>query len=532
MKIRNKILVNVVMIVILTTSVRANSESNTLKVALTSQFSNKVILPILNKSLLVGYDLEFSTENGTLVVGDNLKFEISTGYYVETVGIHTEYSNAYNETNKYMVNSTVNQVDTGLFRVLLGPFSSENIALEASSGYDTINNPRYIKNVINLKEGDKSILMFINSTKNPQIIDMVENIKLSENRHYRGIIEIFTINNKITPVNIVDREKYLYSVVPSEMPKSWELEALKAQSVAARTYSYSKKSEHIVLKYDVVDTVYSQVYLGALKEDSNTKIAVDETKNQVLEYNGELISAVFHSSSGGLTVNSEDVWGEKVPYLRGVIDSYDKTGKIWELEYSVKDLEDILADKYINIGNIVDVRVSKRTTLGRPVEVTFYGNLGSHTVEKDKIRSFFSSKSTKSLYSTNFEILRNNDLKFNEVNKGITEVIDVYIDKKKTYKAVFSNLFTLGEENTYNLAESEKVFVMGGNGFVKEYGESLVTQSEIVNIGDGVLISGKGYGHGVGLSQHGANGMAKEGFKYDEILKHYYQGVNIKTYGE
>ena len=135
------------------------------------------------------------------------------------------------------------------------------------------------------------------------------------NHNYRGKISLFVQNNQIIPVNEVPLEEYLYGVLPGEIGTSFPEEALKAQAVISRSYVlYSKKNNKNV-NFDVYDSVMSQVYLGYDYESKKLNMIVDSTKDKVITYNEKIINAVFHSDSGGKTVNNEDArGGQPLPY--------------------------------------------------------------------------------------------------------------------------------------------------------------------------------------------------------------------------
>ena len=264
-------------------------------------------------------------------------------------------------------------------------------------------------------------------------------------------------------------EDYVTGVVASEMPSSFEDEALKAQAVAARTYSLSKVLRSGESGFPeahpsapLCDDVHCQVYrseetLAALKGEEwmkngyeKVKKAVDSTRGELMYFDGELVSqALFHSSSGGRTENSEDVFASAVPYLRSVDSPYeeDATHKNEQVTISLLDLAERLNGKYKDryTGNFTanDVKIKSRTEGGTVSEFT----VGSASYSGREIREALS------LASTTFDISAN---------------------------------------------------------------------------GDYVTFTTNGYGHGVGMSQYGANGMAKKGYNYREILSHYYTGVIIE----
>ncbi|MBW7457600.1 SpoIID/LytB domain-containing protein, partial [Paenibacillus sepulcri] len=158
-------------------------------------------------------------------------------------------------------------------------------------------------------------------------------IKLTEryNRSYRGQIELSGVNNKLTVINELPFEQYLYAVVGAEMPASWPAEALKSQAVAARTYALFQGFKFQVAH--VVDTTLSQAYGGIGSEKPTTIAAVDATKGEVLTYNGSVIEALFSSSAGGQTADSMEIWGNDVGYLKTVPspdESSEKGLKHWQ----------------------------------------------------------------------------------------------------------------------------------------------------------------------------------------------------------
>src|SRR5437763_1169157 len=134
-------------------------------------------------------------------------------------------------------------------------------------------------------------------------------------RHYRGSIQVDLANGKLRAVNVVGLEQYLYGVVPSEMPYTWAPEALKAQSVVARSYALATKRAGA---FDLYPDTRSQVYLGFDHEKPASNAAVDATAGKVLLYNGQVAKTYFFSTSGGRTASAQDIWGTAIPYLVSV----------------------------------------------------------------------------------------------------------------------------------------------------------------------------------------------------------------------
>lgn len=256
-----------------------------------------------------------------------------------------------------------------------------------------------------------------------------------------------------TGIVIVPLEDYVVGVLAGEMPIEFEMEALKAQAVAARSYVLKKMSYNKEKEYDVVDTIMNQVYLDNdylkktwgkdyVKKINKLKTAVIETNYQYVDYNGNIADTMFFSTSVGETENSEEVFSNKVPYLKSVSSTWDEISPVYKLNYQFK-LNEFLNKLDLPYSNFVKLEVIDSTSTGR--------------VKKIKI----------------------NEKTFDG---------SVVVTKLK----LKSNHFTIKQD------------------------------------GDTINITTKGYGHGVGMSQYGAQGMALNGYSYEEILKHYYQGTSIK----
>jgi len=273
-------------------------------------------------------------------------------------------------------------------------------------------------------------------------------------------------NNKTNDVMVIDFEEYLKGVVASEMPAEFNVEALKAQAVSARTYLLYRlkkypdgQPEH--LGAPVCTSIHCQVwsskdeliqshYDGWYDEYMDKiEVAVESTRGQILTYEGKIIEPLYHSTSGGRTENSEDVFSAAVPYLRSVESPYEDESP--RLNSSVK----------ITAGEFIDKIESA------------YGDM-------DITESNLDEK-----------------IKLGEVSEG-GRIKTLIIDNTEISGRDMRALFNL---NSTNFS-----FIQSGS------------QIEILTTG---------YGHGVGMSQWGAEGMANKGYNYKEILKHYYTGVEI-----
>ena len=144
----------------------------------------------------------------------------------------------------------------------------------------------------------------------------------TKRRWYRGDIMIYNFEGKLTIVNNLPLEEYLLGVVPSEMPSKWNIEAHKAQAIAARSYAIANLNKRGSHGYDLKDTPADQAYGGATSETPQTTHAVLSTKGEVLTYNDKIIPAYYHASSGGRTIQAGEIWDHDLPYIQSV-DGFD-----------------------------------------------------------------------------------------------------------------------------------------------------------------------------------------------------------------
>ena len=295
---------------------------------------------------------------------------------------------------------------------------------------------------------------------------------------YEKDFSFYSKDTNLSVINHLDIEKYLYGVVPKEMSASWEMEALKAQAVVARNYAYSNLGRYKDFGFDICITQNCQVYGGVAAEKERSSKAVDETNSDLLMHEGKLIEGCYHASSGGQTANSENVWNTKVPYLRSVSDPYSLGNKhdSWKVSFTAKEIEDLLIKDNQNIGKVLDVQVKETSNDFRVLKLEIIGDRGSVTYEKENIRKFLGYSNLK---STMFTL-------------------------EKTSQSVFPNDF----------ASISKLFT----GEISLFSPS---NNQIFTL------NGKGWGHGIGMSQYGAKSMAEKGFNYQDILKYYYKDSYI-----
>ena len=251
---------------------------------------------------------------------------------------------------------------------------------------------------LTLKNENSSTILFFDKNKEKKYELKNEEkyeIKSSDGRgiwvgqkRYPGILSLIILDSEILLINIVGIEKYLTSVVGSEMPTSWPLEALRAQAIASRTYALKQKGNSL---YDIDSTQKNQVYNGLESRTYKTTKAVRSTRSLVLVHNNKLINALFHSSSGGMTENSQDVWKNEYPYLTSVKD-FDKSNPKfrWQKNFSNEELQKI----FPVIGGINKIEILNITNTGRVKNVRIFGDYSSTEMSGVEIRKRMNLKST------------------------------------------------------------------------------------------------------------------------------------------
>jgi len=193
-------------------------------------------------------------------------------------------------------------------------------------------------------------------------------------KRFAGKLNLFVLDSEILVVNVLGIEKYLNSVVGSEMPTKWPIEALKAQAIASRTYALKQKGNNL---FDIDSTQKNQVYNGLESRTYKTIRAVKSTRSLVLTYKNKLINALFHSSSGGMTENSQDVWKNKYPYLSSVKD-FDKNNPKFRWQKKISSNE--LINLFPKIGGLKNIEILDITSTGRVKNLKLIGADGSDQI--------------------------------------------------------------------------------------------------------------------------------------------------------
>ncbi|MDA8388137.1 MAG: SpoIID/LytB domain-containing protein [Nitrospiraceae bacterium] len=286
-----------------------------------------------------------------------------------------------------------------------------------------------------------------------RLLDDTAGKLLVGDRSYTGRIEVWRGEGGLYLIDSVDIEDYIRGVVKSETGSDWAMEALKAQAVISRTYAAYKLLHSPGMKYDLTSSVLDQVY-GCDAPDGNVCKAVDETRGQILVYDGKPIEAFFHSTSCGETEDPYEVFGTHLPYLKPVkvncgLSPYSE----WDRQFSAGRLQAALKSGGIDTGPITGVRIKSHTCTGRVRDLLIEGKNGVFKLKATDARKLLG------------------------------------------WRALPSTDFTL-------------------------------------SFNDGFLdLEGRGYGHGVGLSQWSALQMARQGETYRQILAYFYPGARLEQWG-
>lgn len=211
---------------------------------------------------------------------------------------------------------------------------------------------------------------------------------------YRGKLLGRNVGGSLFAINKVGIEGYVRGVIPNEIPTSWPKHALRSQAVAARSYALATRLNGD--GYDLYDDTRSQVYGGRSSETKRTNDAASATANEVIKYSGEVATALFFSTSGGRTENSEYAFagGSPRPYLKSVKDPFDEVSPVhrWRVRFSNSEMESKLAGLFS--GKLQRIRVTKTGVSPRIVKARVVGSRGSSTVTGDTLRFRLGLRST------------------------------------------------------------------------------------------------------------------------------------------
>lgn len=414
------------------------------------------------------------------------------------------------------------------------------------------------------------------------VVQSASTIKVAERsqRTYRGMMEVSAHKQKLALVNELPVEQYLLSVVGGEVSSSWPAESIKAQAITARTFALYQGNKFEIA--NVVDTTVSQAYFGVDKEHPNIAAGVKATEGLVLMNNGKLIESIFHSNAGGITADPKEVWGGsydwfkvvdsptdqvamagkkkwfyvtlpngKVGYVREDVVKKDanKNSAGFELAYAIEEGTNIRPIPSIQSSVKPIGQVDKSTPLvilDTVSESTEYEWVrGPYTGQEiaELIRS--KTKTELSGSATKLEVMERGPS--GRVMKVKVNGIDIMVSSPDSLRTAFgglpSTLFEVDSSSSYSVvgADGKQTDMNGVSGKYAISAGSASPQGlkdgTVVLDGEGkarvltsvpaFMFTGKGYGHGIGMSQWGARGLAEQGYDYREILQYYYNNVEI-----
>lgn len=331
---------------------------------------------------------------------------------------------------------------------------------------------------------------------------------------FRGGI-MFRANSSgtLTVINYLTLEHYIYGVLNAELGYTNPSEALKAQAVAARSFAELNLGKHTADGFDFCTGTHCQVYKGYSGEYEQVREAVDDTRGEMLHYDGNVVAAYYFKNSGGSTQNSEDVWSAKIGYLRSVKDEYSPSYP-WSASLSFENIQTKLEAGGYQPGNIKSVSVTARNESGAVSELKIIGTDATVYLRKETIRNLLGAAIIK---STHF------NLADSTASPGNTDWI---ISNGRSSVIPESELYILNSSGKITAADCDDLYGTNGSAAIK-LGNSAASAVESVTSGT-VVFNGFGYGHGVGMPQDSAVEMAKQGFSYDEILDYYFTDTEIE----
>ncbi len=333
-------------------------------------------------------------------------------------------------------------------------------------------------------------LSFLNEKGNPVVLLNIKKNGTYSYEMYRGVL-VFSPNSKgnINIINALTMNEYLAGVVPCEMPAVYPLEALKAMAVVSRTFAISqiKSGKHAKDGFDVCNTVHCQVYGGVLKERVSTNKAVMNTSDLIITYRGKPAFTPFFAVCGGFCASSDSVWQNYIPYLKG---GFDGKGKIDDLsnEAKFKDFIDNPPNCYCKgAGRFRWKKTFSKKRFGEMVEECIENTTGRYI----RVGKVYSVKVLK------------------RASDGRVQTLEV-----------------VTSEGVYDF-HKDKIRWITSRGKISTAGLPS-TFFYVIDEDNTITFKGGGWGHGVGMCQEGAKGMAEKGYNFENIIKHYYQGVKIE----
>ena len=475
-------------------------------------------------------------------------------YHIQIPGSFSSYSEAAAAAAGYS-GGFVAWID-GAYQVRVGAYPSKEAAESAGISGTVVGTSSYGMSVV--KTGTGQILFQYDCGESgklaiqPDVTGAEETRTWFDGFKYRGGFQYHRRGGgNLTVVNVLPLEDYVNGVACYEMGREWPLEALKAQATCARTYVLGNLGKHESYGFDICTSANCQVYygMGTKRTDYGpsevSMRAVAETAGMVVKYNGRLAETFYSSSFGGASEDAKNVWGtdtvHEYPYLRGVTDPYEadlddrNDMSPWTKTYTAAQLTQQLQSKGLGTGTSVKSLELTYSQLGNVIQVVVrWANGQSSTISASNIRNRFDIKS----------------IRFTVNGAGADSAVPV-TPSAPTGDISINGSGTVGSwEGKYAISGNgsvssigERACIISGTGSVSELegsgtGGTSGGNTPSVQPGGGTVsvsgntyvFNGGGWGHQVGMSQFGANAMARRGFTYDEIITFYFPGVQLAHY--
>ncbi len=337
-------------------------------------------------------------------------------------------------------------------------------------------------------------------------------LSLDGTKYRDGIMLLAKTNGTMAVVNYLTLEHYVYGVLNSELGYTNPIEALKAQAVAARSFGELNIGKHAADGFDFCSSTHCQVFKGFSGEYPSIIEAVDETRGEMIRYNGEPVAAYYFKNSGGYTQNNEEVWSGSQPYLKSVKDEYSPSYP-WNTSLSFDTIRTKLEAAGFQPGTVQSVSITARNGTGAVSELKIQGSGATVFLRKDNIRIVLGATLVK---STMFELADSTTTGSSgwKISSGISTI------------APNDDVYVINGSGSVKKLDSDEAYGSNGSTAVKLGRGGSGTPVQTVTGGTAVF-NGFGYGHGVGMPQDSAVEMAKQGFTYNEILKYYYTNIEV-----
>lgn len=359
------------------------------------------------------------------------------------------------------------------------------------------------------------------------------------NNQYEGVFEFSRYGEGVAVTNIVPIEAYVAGVVPWEIGSTWHHEAQKAFAIAVRSFALSTLGKHQkAYGFDLCNGTCCQVYAGISRLNDNVASAVSETRGIVASYNGKVANTMYCAVTGGCTVNASEVWnGTDYPYLRAVSTPWEDYASHangeWVSEVSPKDLGAYLRDTkgFTELtGDIADISIDRYATNSSYVYQVTVTDVNGNTVTKNgtyNVNSLFA----KYVKSANFVVGKSGTI------EGLLKKYPILTADGKQYLSAQEDIPILTPDGVKSFSAKDGLSIYTAEGKTTLFPDAYDIPEEANELlndpnNNNFIFIGKGWGHGIGMSQWGAKCLAEAGGSYERIITAYYTGVSLSKYYE